>query len=123
VLGQAEQGPLGDADRPELECFAAGKELAALDELQVRTWRSWQRWSALAILAHAFLSVMAATEPPPPDGSGLIRLTRNEIRRLLAAMLAPARTIEHVISWSHWRRQHQARARTSHYQRQAATDQ
>lgn len=105
------------------ESFAAGKELAALDEHQVRTWRSWQRWSALAILAHAFLSVMAAMEPLPPDGSGLIRLTRNEIRRLLAAMLAPAHTIEHVISWSDWRRQHQARARTSHYQRQAATDQ
>ena len=105
------------------ESFAAGKELAALDEHQVRTWRSWQRWSALAILAHAFLSVMAAIEPLPPDGSGLIRLTRNEIRRLLAAMLAPAHTIEHVISWSDWRRQHQARARTSHYQRQATTDQ
>lgn len=105
------------------ESFAAGKELAALDEHQVRTWRSWQRWSALAILAHAFLSVMAATEPPPPDGNGLIRLTRNEIRRLLAAILAPAHTIEHVISWSDWRRQHQARARTSHYHRQAATDQ
>jgi len=75
------------------------------------------------ILAHAFLSVMAATEPPPPDGSGLIRLTRSEIRRLLASMLTPAHTIEHVIGWSIWRRQHQARARTSHYQRQAATDQ
>jgi hypothetical protein len=79
------------------ESFAASKELAALDEHQVRTWRSWQRWSTLAILAHAFLSVMAA-------------------------ILAPAHTIEHVISWSDWRRQHQARARTSHYQRQAATD-
>jgi SRSO17 transposase len=45
------------------ESFAAGKELAALDEHQVRTWTSWQRWTALAILAHAFLSVMAATEP------------------------------------------------------------
>lgn len=105
------------------ESFAASKELAALDEHQVRTWTSWQRWSALAILAHAFLSVMAATEPPPPGSSGLIRLTRNEIRRLLAAMLTPAHGIEHVIRWSTWRRQHQARARTSHYQRQAATDQ
>jgi SRSO17 transposase len=105
------------------ESFAAGKELAALDEHQVRTWTSWQRWSALAILAHAFLSVMAATEPPPDDSNGLIPLTRSEIRRLLASMLTPAHAIEHVISWSIWRRQHQARARTSHYQRQAATDQ
>jgi hypothetical protein len=67
--GRQNRVALGDADRPELESFAAGKELAALDEHQVRTWRSWQRWSALAILAYAFLSVMAATEPPPPDGS------------------------------------------------------
>jgi len=65
---------------------------------------------------------MAATEPPPPDGNGLTRLTRNEIRRLLAAILAPVHTIEHVISWSDWRRQHQPQARTSHYKRQAATD-
>jgi hypothetical protein len=32
------------------ESFAAGKELAALDEHQVRT-TSWRRWTALAILA------------------------------------------------------------------------
>ena len=43
--------------------FAAGKELAALDEHQVRTWTSWHRWTILALLAHAFLSVLAATQP------------------------------------------------------------
>jgi SRSO17 transposase len=105
------------------ESFAAGKELAALDEHQVRTWRSWQRWTALAILAHAFLSVMAATEPPPTCAQTLIRLTRNEIRRLLAAAVAPVHDITHVIGWSTWRRQHQARARNSHHARQATHDQ
>jgi len=104
------------------ESFAAGKELAALDEHQVRTWTSWQCWTALAILAHAFLSVMAATELPPAEDQNLIRLTRNEIRRLLAAAIAPVHDIEHVIHWSTWRRQHQARARTSHYARRAADD-
>ena len=106
------------------ESFAAGKELAALDEHQVRTWTSWQRWSALAILAHAFLSVMAATEPPPAcrHGSGLIRLTRHEIRRLLAAATAPGHDIEHVLHWSIWRRQHQTRARACHHQRQTAAE-
>ena len=104
------------------ESFAAGKELAALDEHQVRTWTSWQRWTALAILAHAFLSVMTATEPAPEQNTGLIRLTRNEIRRLLAAAIAPVHHIEHVIHWSTWRRQHQARARISHYARRAALD-
>jgi SRSO17 transposase len=103
------------------ESFAAGKELAALDQHQVRGWTSWQRWSALAVLAHAFLSVMAATEPAPPSDA-LIRLTRNEIRRLLAAAIQPIHDIAHVLHWSNWRRQHQARARTSHYARQAAND-
>jgi hypothetical protein len=88
----------------------------------VRTWTSWQRWTALAILAHAFLSVMAATEPPPADEQTLIRFTRNEIRRLLTAAIAPAHSIEHVINWSTWRRQHQARAHTSHYARRTAHD-
>jgi len=37
-------------------------------------------------------------------------LTRNEIRRLLTAAIAPVHLIEHVIHWSTWRRQHQARA-------------
>jgi SRSO17 transposase len=103
------------------ESFQAGKELAGLDEHQVRTWTSWQRWTALAILAHAFLSVMAATEPPPPDNA-LIPLTRNEIRRLLAAATTVVHGIEHVLAWSTWRRQHQAQARTSHYKRQALTE-
>ena len=40
--------------------FAAGKELAALDEHQVRSWTSWHRWTILALLAHAFLAVLAA---------------------------------------------------------------
>jgi hypothetical protein len=100
------------------ESLAAGKELAALDEHQVGTWTSWHRWTALAILTHAFLSVMTATEPPPGDNR-LIRLTRNEIRHVLTAVTAPAHSIEHLIRWSKWRRIHQARARTSHYRRRA----
>ena len=43
--------------------FAGGKELAALDEHQVRGWTSWHRWTILALLACAFLSVLAAAQP------------------------------------------------------------
>jgi SRSO17 transposase len=105
------------------ESFAASKELAALDEHQVRTWTSWQRWSVLAILAHAFLSVMAATEPVPEHASALIRLTRNEIRRLLALVIQPVHDVVHALHWSTWRRIHQARAHASHVQRQLITEQ
>ena len=106
---------------PVEENFQASKGLAGLDEHQVRTWTSWHRWVTLAMLALAFLSIAAATEhtsrPPPP---GLIPLTRNEIARLFTALTAqPDHTPRHLLHWSAWRRRHQHRAKTSHYQRQA----
>jgi len=73
------------------------------------------------MLAHAFLVVTAAIErttvTTPP---GLAPLTCGEIRRLFTAFAAPQpRGLAHWLSWSCWRRRHQARARSSHYQRQA----
>ncbi len=107
------------------EAFQSGKELAALDEHQVRTWTSWRRWTRLAMLAHAFLSVMTATQPAPhSDSGGLIPLTRNEIRRLFSVLIRaisrPVTDIAHRLQWSQWRRRHQARARACHYRRQQA---
>ena len=67
--------------------FAGGKELAALDEHQVRSWTSWHRWTILALLAHAFLSVLAGQAAAShPDDEQLIPLTRHEIRRLLTGL-------------------------------------
>jgi hypothetical protein len=45
---------------------------------QVRRWTSWHRWTVLAMLAHAFLSVTTATQPTDDPHSDLIPLTRNE---------------------------------------------
>lgn len=103
------------------ETFQAGKGLAGLDEHQVRRWTSWHRWVTLAMLAHAFLAVTAAAERrdhPAPDE--LIPLTGNEIQHLFAAMINPVHDLAHRLRWSQWRRRHQARARASHFQRQAA---
>jgi hypothetical protein len=100
------------------ESFQTSKELAALDEHQVRLWISWRRWTVLAMLAYAFLSIMAATQPPPRD-EAVIPLTRNEIRRLFAPVTDPAHPREHREHWSAWRRRHQATSRRCHYQRQA----
>jgi len=74
------------------------------------------------MLAHAFLSVMTAAQAATPtsDVDDLIPLTRNEIRRLFTSAIAPVRTAAHALKWSRWRRRHQARARASHYRRQAA---
>jgi SRSO17 transposase len=104
------------------ETFQAGKGLCGLDQHQVRRWRSWYRWVTLAMVAHAFLVVAALADnthhPPPP---GLIGLTCNELQHLFVTLLArPRSDRDHRVRWSVWRRRHQARARTSHYQRQAA---
>ena len=102
------------------ESFQAAKGLVGLDQHQVRRWTSWHRWTTLAILAHAFLAVATAIErdaaPAPLD---MIDLTVNEFRRLFDAVLLDQRpSLTALLSWSSWRRRHQARARDSHYRRQ-----
>ena len=101
------------------ESFQAAKALTGLDQHQVRRWRSWHRWTTLAMLAHAFLAVATAAEredaPTPP---GLIDLTVNEFRRLFDALIAGGRrSLATLLAWSTWRRRHQARARDCHYRR------
>lgn len=105
------------------ESFQAGKGLAGLDEHQVRTWTSWRRWTLLAMLAHALLAVLAAHEATTrPAPAGMIALTCSEIRRLFTELVTePARALTCPLRWSQWRRRHQHRARTSHYQRQDNT--
>ena len=101
------------------ESFRAGKGLAGLDEHQVRRWTSWRRWTLFAMLAHALLAVIAANEHTVrPAPTGLIALTCDEIRRLLTTIVEPSRAPTCPKAWSTWRRRHQHRARTSHYQRQ-----
>jgi SRSO17 transposase len=105
------------------ENFQAGKGLAGLDEHQVRRWTSWYRWVTLAMLAAAFLTIAAATEHArSPAPAGQAPLTRNEIAHLLATLTSPARDARHRMRWSRWRRRHQHRARTCHYQRQSARE-
>ena len=103
------------------ERFQTGKDLCGLDQHQVRRWRSWYRWTTLAMLAHAFLVVAALAERSQrPSPSGLVGLTCNEIQRLFAALvIQPVADAAHRLRWSLWRRRHQARARTCHYRRQA----
>jgi len=103
------------------ESFQASKGLAGLDEHQVRRWTSWQRWTLLAMLAHALLVVIAANERADrPAPAGMIPLTCSEIRRLFTILvIAPQRPRACPQAWSTWRRRHQHHAQTSHYRRQA----
>ena len=84
--------------------------LTGLDERQVRTWTSWHRWTTLALLASAALTLAASAErasPVPPDQ---IPLTRNEIARLMNALIIrPTPDPASCLHWSRWRRRHQHR--------------
>ena len=75
------------------------------------------------MLAYAYLAVLAATERArhhPP--TGLIPLTCNEIHHLFNTLIVrPTSNLGHHLRWSTWRRRHQHRAKTSHYQRRTAT--
>jgi SRSO17 transposase len=108
----------GQRWRIEESCQAA-KSLTGLDQHQVRRWTSWHRWTTLAMLAHAFLAVATATErDTQPASTSLITLTVNEFRRLFdALLLVTQHTVTSLLAWSRWRRQHQYRARQSHYRR------
>ncbi|RNH99639.1 hypothetical protein EEZ25_21805 [Micromonospora aurantiaca] len=51
------------------------------------------------------------------DRAQLVPLSLAETRRLLAHLITHKRTRDHIDRWSWWRRRHQFRAKTSHYQR------
>jgi SRSO17 transposase len=104
------------------ECFQTGKGLAGLDEHQVRRWTSWRRWTLLAMIGHALLAVIAAhASTDRSEVLGMIALTCGEVRRLFTALIVePARALACPLAWSRWRRRHQHRSHTSHYQRQRA---
>jgi hypothetical protein len=108
---------------PIEENFQTGKGQTGLDAHQVRNWISWYRWTILVMLAHAFLTALAATAPKAPtiNGKPVIPLTLAEIRRLLNTLVIHIRqTVNEALDWSLWRRHHQATAKQSHYQRQQA---
>ncbi len=102
------------------ECFQAAKGQVGLDHYQVRHWTAWHRHITLAMLALAFLVVLAADATPartaqrnrPARSTDPIDLTVSEIRHLLGAFLVPPATCPHrLLTWSNWRRHHQARRR------------
>jgi SRSO17 transposase len=103
------------------ESFQAAKGQVGLDQHQVRRWNSWHRFTTLAIAALAVLAICAAESRDPtdhPTQPTMIELTVNEIRRLVNAFLIePVRDLIHRLHWSGWRRQHQLRAKQSHYAR------
>ncbi|MEW2118939.1 transposase [Streptomyces sp. NPDC005474] len=109
------------------EAFQAAKNECGLDQYEVRRYTGWMRHITLAMLAHAFLAVMAAcSKRGSRNGSCLAPLTVAEVRRLLATVHSPIAVHQSLISaralsWSRRRRRRQAVARRCHYQRRLHT--
>lgn len=84
------------------ENFQAAKGLVGLDQHLVRRWDSWHRRTTLAMLAHAFLTVLAAVaRSDAGQQSGLIAVTVAEARRLFTALAAGiARSTDDILHWS-----------------------
>ena len=64
------------------ECFQAAKNETGLDQYQVRRYDAWYRHATLAMLAHAYLAVTAATAP-----------------KVLAAASSRSRSARSAVSW------------------------
>jgi SRSO17 transposase len=134
---------------PVEECLQQGKGQTGLDQHQVRTWPSFCRHTVLSMCAQALLAIAAArpappaaepsassqqpaawadtgklpttaSDQPPGDDPGLVKVSAPEARRLLRLATTPmsraARDLGYA--WSRWRRRHQARARWHHYHAQ-----
>ncbi|MEV7451783.1 IS701 family transposase [Streptomyces nigra] len=100
------------------EAFQAAKNEAGLDHYQVRHYPAWYRHITLAMAAAAHLTALRCHRRKGGHRGDLIRLSVNEIRRLLSRVTHVVRhETRHILHWSHWRRRHQHRARLSHYRR------
>nr|WP_142152041.1 hypothetical protein [Streptomyces sp. SLBN-31] len=103
------------------EAFQAAKNECGLDQYEVRRYTGWMRHINPAMLAHAFLAVMAADAAA--KGAAL---TVADVRRLLATGHSSIAVHQpfcgaRALRWSHWRRGRQAVARRCHYQRRLHT--
>jgi hypothetical protein len=94
------------------------QDRASLDQYQVRRYDAWYRHVTLAMLAHAYLSVTAATVPKAlAAASSRSRSARSAVSWQLTAQPS-ARSA--ALAWSTWRRRRQHRAKLGHYQRRQA---
>lgn len=97
----------------------------------MRRWTSWHRFVTLAMVALAYLVLLTASatptpltrpanpsapEPGLPDLRHPVSLTIAEPRHLIAHLIIKAVVdAVHLLSWSAWRRRHQATARRCHH--------
>jgi SRSO17 transposase len=103
------------------------KQVSGLDSGQVTTWASWHRWTAISLLAYAFLAVAAACQRALDASAGLpglIPVTIPELLRQLRGTVIPEarRDKAHRGTWARWRRHHQYQAQQAHKRWHAYAD-
>jgi SRSO17 transposase len=103
------------------------KQVTGLDAGQVTTWASWHRWTAIALLAHAFLAVAAAFQRASDGDAAILELIPVTVPELLRQLRGtvipdPRRDKAHRDAWTRWRRHHQYSAQQAHQRWHAYAD-
>jgi hypothetical protein len=103
------------------------KQVSGLDSGQVTSWTSWHRWTAISLLAYAFLAVAAAWQRARDTDAGalgLVPVTIPELLRQLRGTVIPEprRDQPHRDTWALWRRRHQYQAQQAHQRWNAYAD-
>jgi SRSO17 transposase len=103
------------------------KQVSGLDSGQVTTWTSWHRWTAISLLAGAFLAVAAACQRAADSSAGMLELIPVTVPELLRQLRGtvipePRRDQQHRNDWMLWRRRHQYDARQAHQRWHAYAD-
>ena len=112
---------------PTEEDHQLAKQVSGLDSGQVTTWTSWHRWTAINLLACAFLAVAAAWQRAADISASvldLIPVTVPELLRQLRGTVIPEprRNKPHRDAWALWRRRHQYGAQQAHQRWHAYAD-
>jgi SRSO17 transposase len=81
--------------------FEQAKGEVGLDHYEVRRWTAWHRHVTLALLAHAYLTVMRATLPLP--AADMVPVSVAELRRLREVLTYTEVERQYQFSWSRWR--------------------
>jgi SRSO17 transposase len=103
------------------------KQVSGLDSGQVTTWTSWHRWTAISLLAGAFLAVAAAWQRAADSSASMLELIPVTVPELLRQLRGtvipePRRDRQHCDGWMLWRRRHQYGARQAHQRWHAYAD-
>jgi SRSO17 transposase len=103
------------------------KQVTGLDSGQVTTWTSWHRWTAISLLAAAFLAAAAAWQRARDGSTAALRLIPITVPELLRQLRGtvipwPRRDKAHRDAWTHRRRRHQYHARQARQRWHAYAD-